>query len=76
LTHQDRFALVIHKNNVILARTLFLPGGEVFNEAESCNIQVKNPPQKHASNKDRDDKVTARISASHPRVRQIRAEVA
>jgi hypothetical protein len=55
LTHQGRFALVIHKNNFILARTLFLPGGEVFNEAEPCNIQVKNPPQKHASKKDRDD---------------------
>jgi hypothetical protein len=53
LTHQGRFALVIRKNNFILARTLFLPGGEVFNEAESCNIQAKNPPQKHASKKDR-----------------------
>jgi hypothetical protein len=31
----------------------FPPGGEVFNEAESCNIQVKNPPQKPASKKDR-----------------------
>jgi hypothetical protein len=55
LTHQGQFALVIRKNNFILARTLFLPGGEVFNEAEPCNIQVKNPPQKHASKKDRDD---------------------
>jgi hypothetical protein len=31
----------------------FPPGGEVFNEAESCNIQAKNPPQKPASKKDR-----------------------
>jgi hypothetical protein len=51
LTHQGRFALVICKNNFIPARTLFLPGGEVFNEAESCNIQVKNPLQKLASKK-------------------------
>jgi hypothetical protein len=43
LTRQGRFALVIRKNNFILARTLFLPGGEVFNEAEPCNIQVKIP---------------------------------
>jgi hypothetical protein len=28
------------------ARTLFLPGGEVFNEAEPCNIYAKNPLQK------------------------------
>jgi hypothetical protein len=55
VTHQGRFALVIRENNFILARTLFLPGGEVFNEAESCNIQVKNPPQKPASKKDRAD---------------------
>jgi hypothetical protein len=43
------------QNNFILARTLFLPGGEVFNEAESCNIQMKNPPQKSTSKKDRAD---------------------
>jgi hypothetical protein len=55
LTHQGRFALVIRENNFILACTLFLLGGEVFNEAESCNIQVKNPPQKPASKKDRAD---------------------
>jgi hypothetical protein len=30
-------------NNVIPARTLFLPGGEVFNEAEPCNIPTKAP---------------------------------
>ena len=51
LTHQGQFALVIRKNNFILARTLFLPGGEVFNEVESCNIQVKNPPQISTSKK-------------------------
>jgi hypothetical protein len=28
-------------NNVVPARTLFLLGGEVFNEAEPCNISVK-----------------------------------
>jgi hypothetical protein len=55
LTHQGQLALVIRKNNLILAHTLFLPGGEVFNEAESCNIQVKNPPQKSTSKKDRVD---------------------
>jgi hypothetical protein len=30
-------------NNVILARTLFLLGSEVFNEAETCNIPAKAP---------------------------------
>jgi hypothetical protein len=30
-------------NNAILTRTLFLPGGEVFNEAEPCNIPAKAP---------------------------------
>jgi hypothetical protein len=55
LTHQGQLALVIRKNNFILARTLFLLRGEVFNEAESCNIQVKNPPQKSTSKKDRAD---------------------
>jgi hypothetical protein len=62
----------------------FPPGGEVFNEAEPCNIQVKNPPQKHASKKRPQRrsstfdqyKVTARLSAGLPRVRQLRAEVA
>jgi hypothetical protein len=43
-------------NSFILARTLFLPGGEVFNEAEPCNIHAKNPPQKiTTSKKDRID---------------------
>jgi hypothetical protein len=41
------------QNDFILARTLFLPGGEVFNEAEPCNIQAKYPPQKSTSKKDR-----------------------
>ena len=67
LTHQGRFALVIRKNNFILARTLFLPGGEVFNEAEPCNIQVKNPPQKHASKKDRDDGLRHSTITKSPR---------
>jgi hypothetical protein len=35
-------------NNVILARTLFLPGGEVFNEAEPCNIPAKAPAKTKA----------------------------
>ena len=39
------------QNNFISARTLFLPGGEVFNEAEPCNIHAKNPPQKSTSKK-------------------------
>jgi hypothetical protein len=67
LTHQGRFALVIRKNNFILARTLFLPGGEVFYEAEPCNIQVKNPPQKHASKKDRDDGLRHSTTTRSPR---------
>jgi hypothetical protein len=67
LTHQGRFAPVIRKNNVILALTLFLPGGEVFNEAESCNIQAKNPPQKHASKKDRDDGLRHSTNTKSPR---------
>jgi hypothetical protein len=33
-------------NSFIPARTLFLPGGEVFNEAEPCNIHVKIPRKK------------------------------
>jgi hypothetical protein len=83
LTHQGRFALVTRKNNSILARTLFLPGGEVFNEAGPCNIQAKNPLQKHVEKRPRrrsstfdQYKVTARLSAGHPRVRQPRAQVA
>jgi hypothetical protein len=67
LTHQGRFALVIRKNKFILARTLFLPGGEVFNEAEPCNIQVKNPPQKHASKKDRNDGLRHSTNTKSPR---------
>jgi hypothetical protein len=55
------------KNNFILARTLFLPGGEVFNEPEPCNIQVKNPPQKHASKKDRDDGLRHSTNTKSPR---------
>jgi hypothetical protein len=67
LTHQGRFALVIRKNNFILARTLFLSGGEVFNEAESCNIQAKNPPQKPASKKDRADGLRHSTNTKSPR---------
>jgi hypothetical protein len=67
LTHQGRFTLVIRKNNFILARTLFLLGGEVFNEAESCNIQVKNPPQKPASKKDRADGLRHSTNTKSPR---------
>jgi hypothetical protein len=67
LTHQGRFALVIHKNNFIPARTLFLPGGEVFNDAESYNIQVKNPPQKPASKKDRADGLRHSTNTKSPR---------
>jgi hypothetical protein len=67
LTHQGRFTLVIRKNNFIPARTLFLPGGEVFNEAESCNIQVKNPPQKPASKKDRADGLRHSTNTKSPR---------
>jgi hypothetical protein len=67
LTHQGQFALVIRKNNFILARTLFLPGGEFFNEAESCNIQVKNPPQKSMSKKDRADGLRHSTNTKSPR---------
>jgi hypothetical protein len=67
LTHQGRFALVIRENNFILALTLFLPGGEVFNEAEPCNIQVKNPPQKPASKKDRADGLRHSTKTKSPR---------
>jgi hypothetical protein len=45
----------------------FPPGGEVFNEAEPCNIQVKNPPQKHASKKDRDDGLRHSTNTKSPR---------
>jgi hypothetical protein len=67
LTHQGRFALVVCKNNFIPARTLFLPGGEVFNEAESCNIQVKIPPQKSMSKKDRADGLRHSTNTKSPR---------
>jgi hypothetical protein len=65
------------QNNFILARTLFLPGDEVFNEAEPCNIPAKNPPKiyvekrPHRRSSTFDQyKVTTRGSASYPRVRQ------
>jgi hypothetical protein len=45
----------------------FPPGGEVFNEAEPCNIQMKNPPQKHASKKDRDDGLRHSTNTKSPR---------
>jgi hypothetical protein len=45
----------------------FPPGGEVFNETESCNIQVKNPPQKHASKKDRVDGLRHLTNTKSPR---------
>jgi hypothetical protein len=79
LTPQVQLALVIRKTIFIPARTLFLPGGEVFNEAEPCNIHAKNPPQKNYNVEKRPrrrssafDKheVTARGNAGYPRVRQ------
>jgi hypothetical protein len=54
-------------NNFILARTLFLPGGEVFNEAEPCNIQAKNPLQKSTSKKDRVDGLRHSTNIKSPR---------
>jgi hypothetical protein len=45
----------------------FPPGGEVFNEAESCNIQVKNPPQKSTSKKDRADGLRHSTNTKSPR---------
>jgi hypothetical protein len=45
----------------------FPPGGEVFNEAEPCNICVKNPPQKHASKKDRNDGLRHSTNTRSPR---------
>ena len=65
LTHQGRFALVIRKNNFILACTLFLPGGEVFNEAESRNIQEKNPPQNPRRKKTASTVFDIRLMQSH-----------
>jgi hypothetical protein len=65
-------------NSFIPARTLFLPGGKVFNEAEPCNIHAKNPPQKNYNVEKRphrrssafdNHEVTARGSAGYPRVR-------
>jgi hypothetical protein len=63
------------------ARTLFLPGGEVFNEAESYNIPVKSPrnniqlspcrkrPLRRSSAFDRFE-VTVTGSVDYPRMRQ------
>jgi hypothetical protein len=45
----------------------FPPGGEGFNEAESCNIQVKNPPQKSTSKKDRADGLRHSTNTKSPR---------
>jgi hypothetical protein len=45
----------------------FPPRGEVFNEAESCNIQVKNPPQKSTSKKDRADGLRHSTNTKSPR---------
>ena len=78
LTLQGHFALVIRRT-VLSRPTLFSSrGGEVFNEAEPCNIHAKNPPQKstlkkipHQRSSTFDQyKVTARGSAVYPRVRQ------
>jgi hypothetical protein len=55
------------QNNFILACTLFLTGGEVFNEAEPCNIQAKNPPQKSTSKKDRIDGLQHSTNTKSPR---------
>jgi hypothetical protein len=55
------------QNNFILARTLFLPGGEVFNEAERCNIRAKNPPQISTSKKDRIDGLQHSTNTKSPR---------
>jgi hypothetical protein len=65
------------QNNFILACTLFLPGGEVFNEAEPCNIQAKKSPAKiyvetrprRRSSTFDQYKVTASCSASYPHAR-------
>jgi hypothetical protein len=67
------------QNSFIPARTLFLLGGEVLNEAEPCNIHAKNPPQKlqrrkrpHRRSLALDhNEVTARGSAGYPRVRHF-----
>jgi hypothetical protein len=68
-------------NNVVQAHTLFLLGGEVFNEAESYNISVKSlrkniqvspcrkRPLRRSSAFDRFE-VTAAGSVDYPRVRQ------
>jgi hypothetical protein len=65
-------------NSLIPARTLFLPGGEVFNEAEPCNIHAKIPRKKLKQCRKRPHRwssvfdhieVTARGSAGPPRVR-------
>jgi hypothetical protein len=55
------------QNNFILARTLFLPRGEVFNEAEPCNIQAKNSPQKSTSKQDRVDGLRHLTNTKSPR---------
>jgi hypothetical protein len=66
------------QNSFISAHTLFLPGGEVFNEAEPCNIHAKilckklkqcqKRPHRRSSAFDHIE-VTARGSAGFPRVR-------
>jgi hypothetical protein len=56
------------QNSFIPARTLFLPGGEVFNEAEPCNIHAKNPLQKiTTSKKDRIDGLRHSTNSKSPR---------
>jgi hypothetical protein len=65
-------------NIIIPACTLFLPGGEVFNEAAPCNIQAKIPRKKLSQCRKRPHrrssafdhtKVTASDNADYPRVR-------
>ena len=65
-------------NSIIPTRSLFLPGGEVFNEAEPCNIHAKIPRKKLKQRRKRPhrrssafdhNEVTARGSAGYPRVR-------
>jgi hypothetical protein len=50
LTHQGRFALVIRKNNFILARTLFLPGVR-FLTRRSHVIYKRKIPRKNLHRK-------------------------
>jgi hypothetical protein len=78
LTPQGKHALVIHQTVLFRPALFSSRGGEVFNEAEPCNIHAKIPRKKLKQRRKRPhrrssafdhNKVTSRGSAGYPRMR-------